>query len=189
MKLEGGLRKPATLPARVIARLARLRGEDGSELIEFAFVFPALMAVLTLVASAAMGFYNYQQLANATATAVQYVADDQGLVTDPCATAVTQVTSSWQLKGWTAANFSYAISITDSTGTAHRFPTTGMDTGTAFTCTSLATDVAPNEPVVLTVSYSYNWFPVFNAIYTGRPGGKPVATTGALTVQQAAVPE
>jgi Flp pilus assembly protein TadG len=185
------------LLAHRIVRLFALRGEDGSELMEFAFVFPVLMGVITLVASASMGFYNYQQLANATSSAVQYVAEDQGLVTDPCATAVSQLESSWQVKNWnwgsSGASWSFQMAITDSSGTTTYYPSsTTMTTGTGFSCTAGAAEESANEPVVLKVSYSYNWFPIFSAIFNthGVPvGGKMTPTTGALTVTQAAVPE
>jgi hypothetical protein len=178
-----------------LARLQGLRAEEGWELLEFAFVLPALVAVLTLVASCALAFYNFQQLGNATANAVQYIANDEGLLTDPCATAVTQVTGSWQLKNWTASNFSYRIAITPAgSSTTDYYPSaTTMSTGSSFTCTSYAADLTTgvstsNQPtvVVLTVSYSYNYFGVFHA-KTG--GGSVTSTTGTLTAVQGAVPQ
>jgi Flp pilus assembly protein TadG len=192
MRLKSGLRKPA-VPARVVARLFEFCGEEGTELMEFAFVFPALMAILTLVASGAMGFYNYQQLANATATATQNVANDAGIATDPCAYAVTQLTSAWQVKNWTAANFSYRIAITSDVGqsgaSTYYYPSsTGTSSGSAFSCTPGAAYLSGQPPVavVLTVSYSYNWFPIF---HSHNDTGTMSATTGSLTVSQGVVTE
>jgi len=71
MRLEGGLRKTGAPLARILARLLRFRGEEGTELVEFAIVVPGLMIVLTGVASFALAFYSLQQLGNATTTAVQ----------------------------------------------------------------------------------------------------------------------
>jgi hypothetical protein len=193
MKLHGGLR--AASLARVRARLLGLYAEEGWELVEFALVVPALVAIITLMASGGLAFYNFQQLGNATANAVQYVANDDGLLTDPCATAVSQVTGSWQLANWTAANFSYRIAITpEGSSTTDYYPSaTTMSSGTSFSCSSLAADLTnsvstTNQPtvVVLTVSYSYNWFGIFHA---KQSGGSMTATTGSLTAVEGAVPQ
>ncbi|MGB7266608.1 MAG: hypothetical protein WBC92_13905, partial [Terracidiphilus sp.] len=47
---------------------------------------------------------------------------------------------------------SYTVTITDSSGTQH--PSSSAN------CASLAADMAPNEPVTVTVVYKYSWMPV-----------------------------
>jgi Flp pilus assembly protein TadG len=158
MELDCNLQKRATWIARARKRVTRLRGEEGSAWLEFAITLPLLMTVLTGMASFAMAFYSLQQLGNATSGAVQQVAEDQGLITDPCATALTSVTGA--LSGWTAGNFSYTMVITDSTGTTHTYSSTTSGSSTSFTCTAGAAEEAPNEPVTLTVTYKYTWMPI-----------------------------
>jgi Flp pilus assembly protein TadG len=155
MKINFNPRGPSRWWAGVVRRALGLRNEEGGALMEFAVTLPLLMTVLTGAASFSMAFYSLQQLGNATAGAVQAVAAEQGLISDPCALAVSQVTSA--LPGWVAGNLTYTMVITDSTPTAHSY---GPTTGSSFSCTPGAANEAPNEPVVLTVSYKYSWLPV-----------------------------
>lgn len=131
------------------------RREEGTSLVEFAIVLPLFMTVLTGSASFSMALYSFQQLANATSTAAQQLGAEQGLITDPCATAVTTVTAA--LPTWTASKLTYTVTITDSSGTAHTY---GPTAGSTFSCTAGATNMAANEPVTVQVSYAYTWFPI-----------------------------
>ena len=161
MKIGCSLRRQAILLAQRLKRVARFRGEEGTSLVELAIAVPIMMTLLTGAASFSLGFYSLQQLGNATAAATQYEASQQGISTNPCTDIVTQITTT--LPSWTASKFSYSISITDSSGTAHLFPTSAgtMDAGSAFTCASLASDEAAGEPITVTVQYTYSWLPVF----------------------------
>jgi Flp pilus assembly protein TadG len=158
MKTDCGLQQRANSPAHRLRRLLRLRGEDGNALVELAIALPIMMTILTGTASFSLALFYLQQLGAATATATQLLGSEQALVTDPCASVVTSVTTS--LPNWTTSNFSYSVSITDSSGTAHPFPSTGMTTGSSFSCKSGAADMAQNEPITVTVSYSFTWLPV-----------------------------
>jgi Flp pilus assembly protein TadG len=132
-----------------------VKGEEGTSLVELAISVPIMMTLITGAASFSLAFYNLQQLGSATANAAQVLAAEQGLVTDPCANVVTSVTTS--LPNWTASKITYTLSITDSSGTATTF---GPTAGSSFSCTSGAADMAQNEPVTVTVSYSYSWLPI-----------------------------
>jgi Flp pilus assembly protein TadG len=156
MKMGNGLRKIGILFARRSRRAFGRRGEEGAALLEFAITLPLLMTVLTGTASFSLGLYLLQQIGNATSTAAQLLGAEQGLITDPCKTVVTSVTGS--LPNLTASKITYTVSITDSSGTAH----SQTATGSTFSCTSLASDMAPNEPVTVTVSYAYSWLPILN---------------------------
>jgi Flp pilus assembly protein TadG len=153
--------------------------EEGTQLVEFALVAPLFLVILTGIASFAMALYSYQQLGYATSAAAQQIGAQQGLITDPCAKLVTDITSS--LPSWTAANFTYTEVITNSSGTATTF---GPTAGSSFSCTSGASDMAQNEPMTVTVSYAYNWF----SIFTWRPNDsfKP---SGSLSVTEAVMVE
>jgi Flp pilus assembly protein TadG len=155
MKIGYGLRRQASLLARRLARKLLFRGEEGAALIEMAITLPLLMTVLTGTASFSLALYYLQQLGNATSTATQLLGAEQGLITDPCATVVTSITGS--LPNWTASKLTYTVTITNSSGTATTF---GPTAGSTFSCTAGAADMAPNEPVTVTVTYTYSWLPV-----------------------------
>jgi Flp pilus assembly protein TadG len=163
MKTGRTLKGPAGFLSRLKTRVMRLRGEEGTELVEFAFVVPWLVALLTGTMSFALAFYSLQQLGNAATNAVEVVAEDAGLSIDPCNTAMTQVQSS--LPGWVKANFTYTLYVTPTGGgTASSYTSAAGANGgaTAFSCTgaeSVESSTQP-EPVVLTVSYNYHWLPI-----------------------------
>jgi len=153
--------------------------EEGTQLVELALVAPIFMLLLTGIASFAMALYSYQQLGYATSAAAQQIGAQQGLITDPCAQLVTDVTTS--LSGWTAGNFIYTEVITDKNGTAHTF---GPTTGSGFSCTAGAADMAQNEPMTVTVAYKYTWFTILKWGTTNT-----FAPSGNLTVTEAVMVE
>jgi len=163
MKVEPNLQRPAGLLAEAV-RLLRLRGQEGGSLVEFAVALPLLMVVLTGAASFTLAFYSLQQLGNATASAVELIAAQQGVTTDPCNLAMTTVQST--LPGWTAANLSYTLTITDSANNAIAYPSSSYGGSTAYSCTAAGSSGAdaeyPDTPVVLQVNYNYTWIPVFH---------------------------
>jgi Flp pilus assembly protein TadG len=135
-------------------------------LVELAITLPIMLTLLTGAASFSLAFYFLQQLGSATTSAVQLVAADQGLVTDPCETAATAVESG--LPNWTTSKLSLTLKWTDSTGGSHSQGPTAETSSTAFSCATAgdgssdtATAIGPNTPVILTVSYTYTWLPVF----------------------------
>src|SRR5580704_1889433 len=133
MKMGNGLRKIGNLFARRSRRAFGRRGEEGAALLEFAITLPLLMTVLTGTASFSLALYLLQQIGNATSTAAQLLGAEQGLITDPCATVVTSVTSS--LPNLTPGKITYTVSITDAAGAQH---TSGPTTGSSFSCKSNA---------------------------------------------------
>jgi Flp pilus assembly protein TadG len=171
MKLDGNLRNRATRIASVAKRV--MRGDAGDLLLEFAMTLPLLMMILTGVTSFALAFYSLQQLGNATVNAVQYVAEDQGITSDPCATAQAKVTAA--LPGWNTANFSYRVAITDSSGTTYYPSQTGWTSGT-FSCTAGASEETENYTVVLSVKYAYKWLPIL----AFSPSSPLISTEGAV---------
>jgi len=180
MTLDGGLRRQAALLTRVASRALGFRGEEGGSLVEFAIALPLMMIVLTGAASFTLAFYNLQQLGNATAGAVQAAAAEAGTVGDPCATAASSVESA--LPGWTTTKLSLSMKWTDSGGTVHSEPASGLDAAAAFSCVAAGdgsadttTEMSPNTPVVLTVQYTYTWLPVL----TFSPTWAPLSSTEA----------
>jgi Flp pilus assembly protein TadG len=140
----------------------KARGEEGNSLVEMAFVLPLLIMILMGSASFSLAFYSLQQLQEATATAVRVVGALQGQTEDPCAAVQTMVQSA--LPGWTTAKLSYAMIITNASGTAYNYPASGMTSGAgSYSCQAGAvptTGLAAGEPVQLKVQYSYTWIPI-----------------------------
>ncbi len=154
---------------RLVQRLMRakcVKGEEGTSLVELAISLPIMMTLLTGAASFSLAFYSLQQLGNATTSGVQLVAADQGLVTDPCETAATAVEGA--LPNWTTTKLTFTMKWTDSSGSSHTSGPTAESSSTAFTCasagdgsTDTSTAIGPNTPVILTVSYTYSWLPIY----------------------------
>ncbi|HZP07576.1 MAG TPA: TadE/TadG family type IV pilus assembly protein [Terracidiphilus sp.] len=153
--------------------------EEGTQLVELAFVAPIFLIMLTGIASFAMALYSYQQLGYATAATAQQVGAQQGLITDPCAQIATDVTTA--LPGWKAGSFTYTAVITDSGGSSHTY---GPTTGSSFSCTAGAGNMAQNEPMTITVSYAYDWF----SILAWGPNNT-FSPSGNLTVSEAVMVE
>jgi hypothetical protein len=125
-----------------------------------------MLMLLTGAASFSLAFYFLQQLGNATTSGVQLVAADQGLVSDPCETAAAAVEGG--LPNWTTTKLSFTLAWTDSAGGTHSQGPTLESSSTTFSCVSAgdgsgdtSTAIGQNTPVVLTVSYSYTWLPMF----------------------------
>lgn len=160
MTMGSGLQKRAFWCLRRLTRAFGRRGEEGAALLEFAVTLPLFMTVLTGTASFSLGLYFLQQIGNATSTAAMAIggAASVGIngVQDPCKWAVSSVTAS--LPNLDPTKLTYTLSVTDSTGTAHQY---GPTAGSGFSCGAAYALEAANEPVVLTVSYTYSWMPIF----------------------------
>ncbi len=182
-RAEAGAEKPVRKTMRSRLRALLRNEEEGTQLVELAFVAPIFMVMLTGVASFAMALYNYQQLGYAVSTSAQYVATAAGMTTsgfDPCAAIVTQVTSA--LPSWTASKFTYTVAITSGSGSSTTVNTYGPTAGSGFSCSSGYSKLTVNEPMVVTVSYAYSWLTVLT--WAPNNTAKP---SGSLTVTEAAL--
>ena len=172
MKLELGLRRLVNPLVRAAMRAFRRRGEEGATLVEFAITLPILVATLTGTCSVAMAMYSLQQLANATSTAVQTVANNQGLaLRRPLRSGC--VGGYYDAAGLETANFSYSMTITyvePGTTTVTSATYTAAE-GVTFTCgssvvqtdgTTASGELTQNYPIELTVTYAYSWLPILN---------------------------
>lgn len=144
-------------PRRTGRRIRALlhRGEEGQSIVEFALISPLLLTMMLGMYSMTMALYNYEQLSYSAFNAAQQVGAGRGLLTDPCATVATEVPAG--LPTWTASKFTYTLTITDSSGTAHQYG----PSGSSFTCTAGAANMAQNEPIKVGVSYTYSWIPAY----------------------------
>ncbi len=161
MKDHRGLRRPVALMARIASRALRLRGEEGGSLVELAIFAPLLFLILGGSAAFTLAFFNLQQIGNATAAAVQTVAAEQGVTSDPCNLAMTTIQG--EMPGFTKANITYTLTVGNSSGNTSYSTTGGANGGnTGFSCQAAVTSnlFAASYPVSLQVSYSYTWLPV-----------------------------
>ena len=156
-----------TASSDFVAKLRyRLRGEEGGSLVEFAMVAPLMLTILTGTASFSLAFYNLQQMATATESAVQAVAATQGSIGDPCNLAMTTVQAA--LPSLNSSRLSYTLTVTASDGTVTSYPSGSNGGSTAYSCTpagnggTKSTEEAAGTPVVLTISYQYGWLPIMN---------------------------
>jgi hypothetical protein len=150
------MRIPETVRRGGLKLRRRLRGgEQGAALVEMALISPLLFTVLLGMYSLTMALYNYEQLTYSTFNAAQQVGAGRGLLKDPCLTVSQDVPAG--LPTWTASKFTYTLTITDSTGTAHQYG----PTGSSFSCTAGAALMAANEPITVGVKYSYTWIPAY----------------------------
>jgi len=151
-------------------------GDEGQSLIEFAVVLPVFLLLITGMFSVVMAVMSYEQLGEATFAGSQVLQNGRGMLSngDPCASVATAVTAS--LPTWTATQFTYTVTITDSTGTPS---SSGALVGPSPTCTSLYTSMANNEPATLTVSYSYTWMPT----YLWNPGTSLLSRSQTVSVE------
>lgn len=134
----------------------RLRGgEQGAALVEMALISPLLFTVLLGMYSLTMALYNYEQLTYSAFNAAQDVGAGRKVLPDPCARVASDIPEG--LPTWSAAKFTYTLTITDSTGTAHQYG----PTGSTFSCTAGAALMAANEPIKVGVSYTYTWIPAY----------------------------
>ena len=169
MKVRLGLRRWAGVLACARKRTHGWRGESGGAVIEFAVTVPVLMTIITGAASFSLAFYNLQQLATATAATVQAVAAESGepADADPCNNVQTLIqgtgtsTNPGSLPSMLPANLNYQLTITDSTGATHQYPSSGYTAGSGtFSCTAGSSQLASGEPVKLSIKYSYTWLPI-----------------------------
>jgi Flp pilus assembly protein TadG len=132
--------KTAGRGSRLSARL--LRNEDGGPLVEFAMVFPMLVAIMTGIFYLGIGMAEYIQLTNATDIAAREISISRGvsaLAADPCNTGTTYFEASAPNLAPSNLTFVYTINGTGHTGTS---------------CTSLAlTSASQGENVEVQVTY------------------------------------
>ena len=144
--------------------------EEGSTLVEtlvvtFCLIVPLLIGIFSLT----MATISYQKLGFVTLNTTQTLGTGRNILTDPCATAASSVTSG--LPNWPNANFTYTLTITSTVDNVNTTTTYGPYTGTAAaTCTAAATTLseAQNNQLTLQVVYAYTWFPIFGKRIAGK---------------------
>jgi Flp pilus assembly protein TadG len=110
-------------PMRRISRARRwgagtFRSDDGNSLIEFALVAPALLLVVTGIASFGLYFNHLLMLTNAVQVGAESLAISRGQTTDPCSTFVTAAEATAPYLNPSSLSFSYVLNGTSYSGTS-----------------------------------------------------------------------
>lgn len=130
--------------------LARLRGDRGNALVEFAIVFPLLIILVMGIFSFGQAYGIYQTLTNAASAGAQALAIARGETTDPCITASGPVFNLGHYLN--QANIKFTITETPQTG----------QTGTTYTlangianpsCATYANDLVQNDNITVKLTY------------------------------------
>jgi Flp pilus assembly protein TadG len=138
---HAGTLKAAQSAARSLAKRL-LTNEDGGPLIEFAMVFPMLVAIMTGIFYLGIGMAEYIQLTNATDIAAREISISRGVAAqaaDPCNTGTTYFEAAAPNLAPSSLTFVYTINGSSHTGTS---------------CTSLAlSSSSQGENVEVQVTY------------------------------------
>ena len=150
-------------------RLDSFKGERGSSLVEFAFVLPLFLLIVTGMTTFGIALNQYLELDNAVAIGAQQLAISRSAINDPCAQAVSSV---WNAASFlTANNIRYTIIFTAPSGSNSISSATFSSSG-ATTPTCPGADTA-NMGVAGTVQLQAT-YPCTVTVYGGNliPGCK-----------------
>jgi Flp pilus assembly protein TadG len=153
-----------------------------------ALVAPILLVILTGMASFGMALYTQQQLGLAAANAVQAVATGASYITNPCSTAEADAVAGLPAN-WTVGNISFTLTITmvssgKTTTQVESWKGTSYPSDCSTTgLTDLTSTPAQFQPLILQISYPYNWF----SIMTWTGNGSTFTPSGNLQTTQAAM--
>jgi Flp pilus assembly protein TadG len=134
----------AATQSRSARRLTGIGNRRGQSLVEFSFVMPLLLIVITGMLSFGIALHNYLVLTNGVNTGAQLLAMSRGQTTDPCSTASTAVESS--AAGLTAANISFTFVIN---GTS--YASTSCTSGAANMVQGASAEVKATYPCVFMI--------------------------------------
>ena len=121
-----------------------LKGENGQAAVEIAFTLPLLLLVVTGILAFGLTLNNYMMLTDSVSVAGRQIAISRGNTTDPCATAVTAVTTA--APNLKPSKLSYTLTLN---GTAY----TGTSCSSSSTTTGAAGNLVQGSDATLNVTY------------------------------------
>jgi Flp pilus assembly protein TadG len=171
--------------------LAFLRSDsDGGAILEAAIALPVYLIMITGTLAVVMALQAYQQLAFACYTASVAVGAGRGTQADPCALVYNNVVDA--LPTWKSNEFAFNLWITYNSGTSTSIYTPGAFNYSNASCTGTYTVAgngnyalynAQHNPVMVQVTYTYTWLPVFGI---GMYGNGSMGN-GNLLVREASI--
>jgi len=171
-----------------IRAFARVRGEQGSTLVEFALLLVVLMPIVMGIIVFGIAFNNYLAVSNAANIGAQALSVSRGGTSDVCTLTTQSITSA--AGGLTPSSLTTAITIYPPTTTSNTNPCTGSasftQSGTGiFSCGGTGSGsglsyLKAQGCVQVKVSY-----PCSLVVYGANFGGKncTLTTTTAEAVQ------
>jgi Flp pilus assembly protein TadG len=133
-------------------RCALLRNsEQGQAMVEFALIFPAMLAVLTAIVTFAVAFNNQLILTSAVGSGAQYLQTRRSTTSDPCGDVITAIEAA--APNFTAANIGLTVSINGT-----------VESGNSCPSATSTLSGALSEPVTVTATY-----PCFLSIMSMAP--------------------
>jgi len=141
--------KAAAKSGRLRRRIRRRAGsEQGSSLVEFAFVLPMFMLVITATFAFGFTLTKYMQLTNAVNVGGQLLAISRGNYDNPCTAAVNAIYNA--APNLVAGDLAFTFTFTNN-GTSNQY-TTASECDTAAEATS-SPIFAQGESVQLIATY------------------------------------
>jgi Flp pilus assembly protein TadG len=120
------------------------RHEDGQALLEMASVLPVLLLVVTGIFTFGMALNSYVTLTEATSVGARQLAISRQEVLDPCASAVSAITTAAPLLSPSNLGFTFVLNGTTYTGT------TCLSSSTS---SGSAANLVQGQPITVTVTY------------------------------------
>jgi Flp pilus assembly protein TadG len=133
MKMRCDLHMRENLHTHRITRTRRIRGEDGSALVELALTLPVFLALLTGICSFAIALSNQLTLIQATGTGGQYLAQLRSSSTNPCSDVFTAIKNAAPHLNSSNIGLTFTLNGTTVTGTSCSGYQTYLAEGAAVT--------------------------------------------------------
>jgi len=118
--------------------------DRGSSLVEFAFTLPVLLLLASGMCVTGIAMNNYLILTNATAVAARQLSVSRGQTLDPCATAVSALTTAAPTLTTSKLTYSYVFNGVSYSGTS---------CSSASYTSGAASNLVQGQPAQMVVNY------------------------------------
>ncbi|MGB6689524.1 MAG: TadE/TadG family type IV pilus assembly protein [Terracidiphilus sp.] len=135
-----------------INRPNRCSSEDGHAVLEFAFVLPMMMAVITGLFSFGIALNNQLELTEAVGSGGQYLQQIQSITTDPCQDVATTVQRS--ATNLNAANLTLTLTMQDNNGNS----TVESGPASSFSCAGAQSGLVSGGSATVAGTYPCSLF-------------------------------
>lgn len=132
---------PETSVASTKSRTGRKRANRGNSVIEFTFIMPLMLMLMTGMASAGFALQNYLLLTNSVNLGAQAIAFSRGQTSDPCAT------------GYTAISNAAPTLTASGSGLSLTFTINGTTYSDVTSCTAGASNMVQGATVQIKASF------------------------------------
>jgi len=156
----GGFKHPSALIKVILSigsRANRVRphrcpAEQGHAVLEFAFVLPMMMAVVTGLFSFGIALNNQIELTQAVGNGGQYLQQIQSITTDPCKDVATTVQNN--AANLNAANLTLTLTMQDNNGNS----TVESGPASTFSCAGAQSNLVTGGTATVMATYPCSLF-------------------------------